>query len=168
MSDKQRIPRPSDTGASGEQASSDIGGDLVVAEPLSELPIAKTIKGLASTNSRQLGGDVASALIAGATSQIAHDLREAKNELSELRKRYDESCRELGESEKRTAVLEERNRIEKGVKHLRNFTIFIGTGLLSASFHLHTISLSPYSYIASVLGALLLVVGWFAGGSKGR
>ena len=63
--------------------------DVQQYKPLEDLHISKTIEGLATTHARSMGGEVTSALIAGATSQIAGDYQELKQEHKILKEKHD-------------------------------------------------------------------------------
>lgn len=163
MAQNQKIPTPPETGSTGEQTSEDIGGQLTRSDPLGDLPIAKTIEGLASSKSRAMGGEVVSALIAGSTAQIAHELNSVKSELADLRKKYEASANELSEQRENNAVLKERLRMGRSISHLKNLAIFIGTTLLGVAIELHSVGLTHYSVASGVLGCLLLGFGWMSG-----
>ena len=86
MSENQIIPVPDKSGGDGKQVARESTADFQEANPLEGLPMAKAIDGLASSHSRSLGGEVTSALIAGATTQLALDYRELKE--SKRSKKY--------------------------------------------------------------------------------
>lgn len=166
MSSEEDIPVPDNSGSFGNQKNTDLGPELVKAEPLADLPIAQTIAGLAATKSRALGGEVVSALIAGSTAQIAHELGRTKDELSEMRRRHELSQKELSESNLKNAVLEERIRGDGKNRHLRNFSIFVGTTLLGSAIHLSNTEQPDSALAAGALGVLLLLLGWFSGSRR--
>jgi hypothetical protein len=65
------IPMPDRSGSRGSQIPADMSQGVCEARPLQGLHLATTIEGLASSNTRAFGGDIAAALIAAATRQLA-------------------------------------------------------------------------------------------------
>ena len=136
MTEEQTLPIPDKSGSSGKQLAADNKAKLPEASPLEGLHMAKTISGLASTHSRSLGGEVTSALIAGATTQLACDYQELKGKYSGLSNKYDTQRDELEKARTQKAVLAERIRSEGKNKHLRNLSITIGTSLVGTGIFL--------------------------------
>lgn len=139
MTDTNTIPMPDQSGSSGSQLPADNSQVFVEARPFNGLHIASAIEGLAATNTKAFGGDVASVVIAAATRQIA----QASN-----------------------AVLTERIRSEGKNKHLRNLSITVGTALIGVGITLIRTGNDTYSIGAIVFGALLLLLGWFSGSKE--
>lgn len=163
MTEKQLIPIPDTSGGSGKQVAGDSTADFQEVGPLEGLPMVKTISGLASTHSRSLGGEVTSALIAGATTQLACDYRELKDKHSDLSDRFESQRDDLEKTRTKKAILAERIRSEGRNKHLRNLSITIGTSLIGTGIFLSRSGLDSYSYCAYGFGAVLLIVGWISG-----
>lgn len=169
MNNQKQTPEPSDSGSDGSQITGDTPSELIEARPLEGLPMAQAIEGLAASNTRAFGGEVASALIAGATTQLASELQYTKQEVSGLRKENDVLKENLSEANTRKAVLEERINSYRSNRHLRHFGIAVGTTLLGVGFELIRNNLSTYGYASLAIGALLLVLGWHSapkGGDK--
>lgn len=124
--------------------------------------MAQAIEGLAASNVRAFGTEVTSALIAGATSQLASELQYAKQEISDLRKENNNLKDGFSESKIECAVLKERIHTYRASRHLRNFGIAVGTVLIGVSFKLFQNAETSYGYISLAVGALLLVLGWFS------
>ena len=112
MMESQKIPEPDKSGRTGKQIAGGDRSDFQEASPLEGLPMARTIHGLASSHSRSLGGEVTSALIAGATTQLACDYRELKERHLNLSDKYELQRNELEETRTQKAVLVERIRAE--------------------------------------------------------
>lgn len=163
MVENQRIPIPDKSGGSGKQKAGDLRSDFQEANPLEGLHMARTISGLASTHSRSLGGEVTSALIAGATTQLACDYRELKERHVDLSDKFDSQRDELEKTRTQKAVLVERISSAGRNKHLRNLSITIGTSLIGTGIVLMRSGLDKYSYGAYGFGAVLLLLGWFSG-----
>lgn len=163
MTELEQVPEPSDTGVKGVQTLDQSTQSISESPPLSELPLARRIEGLASTHARSMGGEVSAALIAGAMNQIAQDHGEIKNELSSCRGLIDTMRSQLSDCRERKAVIEERLRNERNNKHLRNLAITIGTALIGVAIELYSNDFIKESVIVFALGAILLVLGWLTG-----
>jgi hypothetical protein len=163
MVESQKIPIPDNSGSSGTQVEGSPKQNFQQANPLEGLPMAKTISGLASSHSRSLGGEVTSALIAGATTQLACDYNELKVSHMNLSNKYETQRDELESARTQKAVLLERIRSEGRNKHLRNLCVTIGTSLIGTGIVLARSGLDIYSYGAYGFGAVLLLLGWFSG-----
>ncbi|TMU22860.1 hypothetical protein E0L35_15455 [Halomonas sp. ATBC28] len=83
---KINVPEPEDSGSDGRQEKSDSKSEIVDLQPVGR-PMEQAITGLAANNSRAFGGEVASTLIAGATSQMAVELDQIRKELHEQREK---------------------------------------------------------------------------------
>jgi len=162
MQNENEIPVPDSSGSDGSQTAEKRASSLIE-KPLEGLHMAKTIEGLATSHSRALGGEVSSALIAGATSQLAGDYSELKNKHNLLSEKFEAQRDELEKTRTKNAVLSERIRSEAGNKHLRNLAITIGTSLIGTGIYLSRTKLDMYAFGAFSFGALLLLLGWFSG-----
>lgn len=166
--DPQIAPTPDSSGNKGTQSESTADSELVPAKPLEGLPITRAIEGIASTHSRSLGGDTTSALIAGATNQLAYDFQELKREHESLKGRFETQRNELEAARTESAVLTERINSEGKNKHLRNLCIAFGTGLLSTGIYLSRTAIDGFAIGALVIGGSLLLFGWFSGPGEVR
>jgi hypothetical protein len=163
MVENYKIPVPDKSGGIGNQVPGGPRSDFQESNPLEGLHLARTIRGLASTHSRSLGGEVTSALLAGATTQLACDYKELKESHIALSERYESQRNELDTTRTQKAVLVERIRSEGRNKHLRNLSITVGTSLIGTGVVLVRNGLDKYSYGAFAFGAVLLLLGWFSG-----
>jgi hypothetical protein len=169
MTENQIIPSPDKSGGSGKQVAGDDTTEFQKANPLEGLPMARTINGLAATHSRSLGEEVTSALIAGATTQLACDYRELKERHSDLSARFDAQRFELEEARTQKAILKERIRAEGQNKHLRNLCITIGTSLIGTGILLTRLDSDWHYYSAAYgFGLLLLFFGWLSGAKEAK
>lgn len=166
MTDTNTIPMPDQSGSSGSQLPADNSQVFVEARPFNGLHIASAIEGLAATNTKAFGGDVASVVIAAATRQIAQDSSDLKADNRRLTDRIESLRDELGVTRTSNAVLTERIRSEGKNKHLRNLSITVGTALIGVSITLIRTGYDTYSIGAIVFGALLLLLGWFSGSKE--
>lgn len=163
MKDDQTIPIPDRSGSAGGQLPADSSQVFYEATPLQGLHLASTISGLAASNSRAFGGDVAAALIAATARQIGAECTELKLINRQLDDRV-ESLRDQLEVERiKGAVLTEKIRSEGRNKHLRNLAITVGTSLLGVGIALARAGRDNYSYGAITFGVLLVVLAWFSG-----
>ncbi len=168
MTDQTKIPEPKDSGTDGTQASSDIGNKLVAAQPLAA-PMAQSISGLATSHSRAFGGEVASTLVAGITSQMAVELDQTKHELASLRTATDSLRNDLANERITSAVLKERISAFQSTRHLKNVGIAAGTIFLGAGVQLSRADNAALGVATAVVGALLVLMSWLSvpkGGDK--
>ena len=166
MDNRNNIPIPDTSGSDGSQIQAQSIPNLITDKPLESLHMVKTIEGLASTHSKALGGEVASALIAGATSQIANDYQEIKRKYNQLEEKFEIQRNKLEEERIKNAILSEKIRSESRNKHLKNLTITIGTSLVGLGIYLSRTSLDRYAFGAFGFGTLLLFLGWFSGNKE--
>lgn len=162
------IPEPADSGSDGSQIKADTTNGLVPSRPVAP-PMARAIVGLAASNSRAFGGEIASVLIAGATSQMSTELDESKKELAVLRKKIERIVGELSDERVAKAVLVERIEAYRSTRHLKNIGIAVGTLLLGTGIQLIRNEAGLYGLACVVIGALLLLLGWHSapkGGEK--
>lgn len=168
MDTGKNIPQPDTSGIEGSQIKESDSISLVETKPFEGLQMAKTIEGLANSHARSLGGEVTSALIAGATSQLASDYQELKLKYHQLNERYENQRDKLEEIRIDKAVLSEKINADGRNKHLRNLSITIGTSLFGTGIFLSRTELDLYAYGAYGFGLLLLLLGWFSGSKESK
>lgn len=164
-----KVPLPSESGSDGSQAKADANIQELVPAKASAMPMADSIIGLASSNSRAFGGEVASTLVAGVASQMASDLQQTKAELSSVRVKAETSASDLADERIKSAVLAERLRAFQATRHIKHLGVAVGTLLLGTAFQLSRTGNMPIGITAAVIGALLVVVSWWSvprGGDK--
>jgi hypothetical protein len=161
MNREVHIPKPTDSGSDGSQTEGNSLANLVEAKQFQELPIAKTIQGLAASNSRAFGSEIASALIAGATTQLASELQYAKQKNLTLRNQSEQLSEKLTDSRIENAVLKEKIYSFQSIRHFSNIGIAIGTGLLGVGLEFIRNNYDSYGYISVSIGTLLILLGWF-------
>ncbi|MBO2629533.1 hypothetical protein [Shewanella algae] len=159
----EEIPSPDSSGISGGQKTEGNISNMVGASPLEGLHLAKTITGLTSSHSRAFGGEVASAVIAGATTQLHIDHQDLKNKYEKLAIKLEEQRNELETIRTKNAVLIQKIKGEAATKHLRNFAITIGTSIVASGIFLSRNQFYDYAYGAYFVGVILLVLGWYTG-----
>lgn len=158
------IPEIEETGSSGEQQPEPASGELILPSqesPFRPAPIEETVRGLAATKARSMGGEVAANLISGAFTQLSNDCTDAKSELGATRKALDSTRTELSNCQTREAVLKERVSTHTRGRHLRNVAIVVGTSLLGIGFELNRNNVDILSLFAGGMGILLIIMGWF-------
>lgn len=163
MADDRTIPTPDRSGSSGSQLPADAMQVFQEARPLHGLHIASAIEGLAATNTKAFGGDVAAAIIAAATRQVAQDCNDLKVDNRRLNDRIESLRDELETTRTQNAVFAEKIRSDGKNKHLRNLSITVGTSLVGIGIALTRAGQDSYSTGAFVFGILLLLLGWFSG-----
>ena len=156
-------PEPTETGSAGTQ---EIGTPASLSvnqqSPLEGLPITRTVEGLAATHSRSMGGEVAANLLAGAFTQITHDLQETKQDLDSTQKKLEMTHEELSDYKTKTAVLQERVNITHKNRHLKNLSMTAGTILIALGVDLYRNDFDKSAYILGALGMLFILLGWFS------
>tara|TARA_B110000503_G_scaffold31602_1_gene51101 strand:- start:1982 stop:2491 length:510 start_codon:yes stop_codon:yes gene_type:complete len=162
MSNKIKTPETTDSGSDGKQEGADSSAELVEATQLQELPMVRTIKGLAASNNRAFGGEITSALIAGATTQLASELQYSKNENTKLKNKFDQTTELLTEFRIENAILKEKIQSFQLGRHLSNVGIFVGTGLFGIGLELVNNNYGSYGYVGVGTGILLILLGWFS------
>jgi len=130
---------------------------------LEGLPMAQAIDGLTSTHSKFLGGGAVSLLVAGVTNQLASDYKEQKSKFDELSEKFEKQRDILEDTRTENAVLKHTINSERQNKHLRNFAITMGTGLIGTGIFLSKSQLDKYAYGAYVVGVIFVVFGWLTG-----
>jgi hypothetical protein len=168
MGSENIIPQPDTSGVEGTQIKESNTIQFVETKPFEGLQMAKTIEGLANSHARSLGGEVTSALIAGATAQLANDYQELKIKYHQLNDKYEKQRDILEEIRIKKAVLTEKISSDGRNKHLRNLSITIGTSLFGTGVFLSRTELDLYAYGAYGFGLLLLLLGWFSGSKENK
>jgi hypothetical protein len=163
MDESMQMPTPDWSGSKGRQNSTDGSQLLSEARPLQGLHVANTLEGLASSNTKAFGGDISAAFIAAATRQLASDCADLKNENARLQGRVENHRDDLEVARIENAVLVEKISSEGRNKHLRNFSITVGTALIGVGVTLSRAGQDGYSVGALVFGCLILALGWIAG-----
>lgn len=158
------IPSPKDTGTTGTQVQTSDSASLVESpRSLEGLPIADAITGLASTNARSLGGEVAAGLLAGSFAQLSHELQDAKSRVIELTGELKSSEQEKHDWKEKASVLQERVNANQTIRSLGNISITLGTALIGVGIELYRNQLFNVSYLCSAIGVGLVLLGWFSG-----
>lgn len=168
MNTETNIPEPADSGSNGKQVKADIVEGFVEPQPVGR-PMVKAITGLAATNARAFGGEVASALIAGATSQMAIELDQTRQELNGQRLKNEKLTSDLSNEKIKSAVLAERIDSFRSSRHLKNVGITVGSLLLGTGFQLIKSGSTAYGGAAVATGSVLLIFSWASapkGGEK--
>lgn len=164
-----KIPLPDESGSDGSQAKADTSTQELMPAKVSPMPMADSIIGLASSNSRAFGGEVASTLVAGVAAQMASELQQTKAELSSVRIKAEASASDLADERVKSAVLSERLRAFQATRHIKQLGVAVGTLLLGTGFQLARAGNTPIAVTSAVIGALLVIVSWWSvprGGDK--
>ncbi len=159
MNSEINVPEPEDSGSDGRQEKSENKNEIANPQPVGR-PMEQAITGLAANNSRAFGGEVASTLIAGATSQMAVELDQIRRELHDQRVKNEGLMTELSDEKIKSAVLSERVKSFRSSRHLKNVGVAVGALSLSAGLQLIDNDLSAYGVAALVIGSVLLLASW--------
>lgn len=161
------VPEPDDSGASGTQTQAkESAVSLVPERAVVGRPLEQTIVGLAATNSRNMGGEVAASLLAGSFSHISHELSEARAEVKAIRKELDGANSSLQAEKVSNATLRGKLESVESEKAIRNVCLVAGTTI--ASFGVDQIRGNQLvaGITLVVIGVALALVGWFSVGGR--
>lgn len=160
MNTEANIPEPEDSGSNGKQVKADIVEGVVDLQPVGRRTVANAITGLAATNARAFGGEIASTLIAGATAQMANELDQTRQELNDQRNKNEKLVSDLSNEKIKSAVLAERIDSYRSSRHLKNVSIAAGSLFFGTGVQLIR-SGSTASGVAGVaIGSVLLIFSW--------
>lgn len=162
------IPEPPDSGSNGKQVKADIAEGVVMLQPVGR-SMANTITGLAATNARAFGSEITSALIAGATSQMSHELDQTRQELRDQRIKNEKLASELSNEKIKRAVLTERIDSFRSSRHLKNVSIAAGSLFFGTGVKLIDSGSTAYGVAGVAIGTLLIIFSWSSapkGGEK--
>lgn len=161
------VPEPDDSGSTGTQTkANDSAISLVPERAVVGRPLEQTIVGLAATNSRNMGGEVAATLLAGSFSHISHELSEARAEAKGLRKELDAANSCLQAEKVSNATLRGTLGSAENEKAIRSVCLVAGTAI--ASFGADQIKSNQVAagITFAVIGVILSLVGWFSVGGR--
>lgn len=159
---ESEIPKPEDSGSDGTQIKAEgETQELVPAQPLAP-SVAQAITGLASSHSRAFGGEVASTLIAGATSQMATELHETKQELASVREKTEALNSQLTDERVRSAVLTERLDSFRSTRHLKNIGVAVGTLLFGFGIQFARSGNVGVGVTSTVIGGVVILISWLS------
>lgn len=157
------VREPQDTGTAGTQQPASPTENLnQLGAALQGLPMVQAVVGLATTRSKGLGGEITAGLLAGIVHQTAQEYHDTKRELATTRERLEQKQQALADSRQEVAVLLVRLREVSSGRHLRNLLIIVGSFLIGLGFDSYRNGLNTGAIIFCGLGALLVLVGWFA------
>ncbi len=161
-----KVPEPHVSGSDGSQVTAEVSEDCISSQQVGR-PMTNAITGLAATNSRAFGGEVASTLIAGATSQMSVELDQTKVELNEQREKNERLTQELTSEKIKSAILGERIESFRSSRHLKNIGIAIGSILLGTGVQLIKMESLAYGVSCLVIGAILIIFSWASAPKRG-
>jgi hypothetical protein len=161
----RNLPAPDPSGSSGSQTVDTNNGDsLIIEPPVTGLPFAQAIQGLAATHSRNLGGEIGARLIAGWSAQTAQDLNDTRQQLRSTQVKLDNTQDALNEERIKSASLTSTvNHLERS-KNFSHLGIFIGTSFVALGIELskgQPATQQTIGYITIALGSILTLVSWF-------
>lgn len=161
------VPEPDDSGSSGTQIQADDSAiSLAPEHAVVGRPLEKTIVGLATTNSRNMGGEVAASLLAGSFSHISHELSEARAEVKGLRKELDGVNSSLQSEKVLNATLLGRLESVENEKAIRSVCLVAGTAI--AGFGVDQVRNNQMAAGITLIfiGLALSLAGWFSVGGR--
>jgi len=161
-----KIPELEDSGSDGRQVEADSISNPNLSRSLAP-SLARAIVGIANSNARAFGGEVASALLVGATSQMASELDDSKRELAAMRQQLQDLKRAVSQEKVQNAILAERIDSYRATRHIKNIVIAVGTLLIGNGFKVVTSEsgFSGFAFIA--VGGLFLLLGWYTAPKRG-
>ncbi len=159
------LPPPVDTGSSGTQTvESDSSASLSLEPPLHGLPLYDTLRGLASTHPKNMGGTFSAQMVVGFSAQMANDLHEARRDLKEERSKSEQATTDLYAERIKTAQLSAKLAACTRVGHFSKFGIFIGTILVSVGIDILRSpppSNTSLGWLLLALGVAFVSAAWF-------
>jgi hypothetical protein len=157
METTEGVPEPSGNGVTGTQQvglSNDLGTQ--VAAPL-EGVLLSTVRGLAISNPRSLGGDSNAAFLAGIVHHLTEDLESVKKKLGTKEQTISELMTELSQSRITTAQLTEQLKSASQSSRINQWTGIFGTALLGIALDMYKSNMN-LSYAVAVLGGCILIL----------
>ena len=151
------LPEPSGSGVTGTQqmgSSKDLS--IQVAAPL-EGVLLSTVKGLAITHPKSLGGESNAAFLAGIVHHLTEDLESVKRKLEAKELGISELTNELSDSRIRAAELTEQLKSATQSSRVNQWTGIIGTALLGIALDMYKNNMS-LSYVVALLGSCILIL----------
>ena len=157
----------------GDQKQEPIEPDLVVHQPFIGKHFSNAVEGIKAASPGSLGGVAGSAYLAAWVNQMSDEntrlnmkIEQRDKEFkSELQRRDHEIKTEREEhhhTKSQLAVSNERIQSESRNRHLRNFGIAVGVGLMGVAANLATQPITPAFIISLSAGALLVLLCWFS------
>lgn len=159
MENNLEVPKPENSGSDGQQVKAEDSEQSAELQPVGR-PLASAITGLAASHSRALGGEVASTLIAGATSQMATELEQTRSDLAKEREKNEELYKTLSEEKIRGAVLSERISSFRSSRHLKNIGIAFGSLIFGVGAQLTNDGSIAPGIAGIAIGMILMIFSW--------
>lgn len=163
----EQIPEPEDSGSSGTQVRGTTSGTSLVLErvPVGR-PLEQAIVGLASTNSRNMGGEFGATLLAGSFSQISLELAETKEELKKCRSDLESSRTKLEQARVNIATINGKLTSVENEKAIRSVCLVAGTAVVGFGIDQVRGNQLAAGWILIGVGIALALVGWFSVGRR--
>ncbi len=166
MTKLTETPVLEDSGSDGTQIEANNSSKLLPYHPL-QLPLSDTVIGMIQANPKAFGGESATTLLGGAFAHISAELASSKQELADLRRKHEETTKELTTALNRKDVLAERIDSFRYMRHFANLGITIGVAAISGSLQLFIEQMDNYAYFALAVGIVILIASWMSAAPKG-
>ena len=149
------IPIPDSSGNTGQEEPRQ---ELLPPKPEPGLPLVDTIeRGLAT--SPIAVGDFASTMVSSVLRLYSNEAEELRNEKEQLSEKLDSLNIELGNARQENAVLAERLASDRGIRHLRNVGVAVGTSM-ACTFAFSDFLEGPVQFALVLLGLGLVLASW--------
>lgn len=158
MNQDLEIPHIENSGSDGHQVSAPVVA-IVVEAPFDEIPLAKSITGLAAKG-RGFGNDMANSLVVGVTQHFALENRRLQGELDDCRTKLDVKAEILGKSQQDVAVLTQKLSAARKSKRIAQVVTFVGTVFFTLGLDLLLKNILIQAVVCFLLGAVLISVPW--------
>ncbi|WP_137010768.1 hypothetical protein [Ectopseudomonas oleovorans] len=154
------VPSLEDSGSDGSQVAA--RNDIIAAPIAKPLPssLVSTFEGLSNNNSRNLGGEVTSRLIAGTVAHLSEELNQHKRELNELRIKNETLREKLSIEQAKSAVMKERIDTFRSARHLTNIGLSLGSLFIGVGVPLIIDQNYSFGIILSLSGIVLSSASW--------
>ncbi|WP_085297051.1 hypothetical protein [Cognaticolwellia mytili] len=154
------IPNVDNKGSEGAQVAESKNLDVTDSPPFNDM--SQVVQGLAANHTKSLGGELASKLLAGSFTQLTKDLNESRKDVIKLRNKLDAKSSEC-QDWKETAIKRlEKLKASSRVRKIGMVSITIGATVIGIGVELYKNKFNTIAIVLSALGALLLLIGWFA------
>lgn len=164
MVDESQVPIPEAEASSGQQEETHAETSIVTAivpRSSNQNPFEKTIHGLATDNSKTLGGEVGAKMLAAMTSHMASENTEKKFEIQILQNEIKKQNNELLLLREKNAMLSERLKGVNAGNRIKSFSIFLGASLITFSVDYYSSGQLKIAGALAVAGLVSTILGWW-------
>lgn len=123
-------------------------------------PIVKAVEGLVASNQKSMGSVTASQLVLGSLRQINADLHDARKELRDTQRRFEDTNSELTACRIKTAVLEGKIQAIVRYRWHQNIAYTFGAALIGLAVDFFRREMPEITALLGALGLIMIIYGW--------